>query len=907
MSSPSMRAWVALGAVVAGLATASDASAGNCGNGTCEPGEDAGSCAEDCLCQNTASVDYALCCCCGGAPTGECTPKAICNYPEIGGCCCAQFDPLDPFTCLFCVDKEEIPGWCSGGIGAFEGAGTCGPAAATVCGDTEITDDYVDGVNARTRCGVLEIPLGSIEVGNVISTPVSLVHNEGRPPPAELLRGFEQTAMAKTGPYGAGFWMSTDRIFTDEGIYWSNVDAAGQAVTQAVRMGTRGDRNGNGYVGYTLHTPFGSRTYDYPVVLTMDGKSVAAYRSEPFDGQFLTIEEQPNNLLHNRIYTLFRYPNGPFEIYDWSLSAAWGPWDDPPADVKKASLLSTIRAYFGPPKKAYAGDWFEPKDIRITRARFTFPSANGGNGLSNTTWSVHGSIDFTNGWSIDLGEPAVQPDGGIQVEIKSSPGDLKSTLTATANAGFHLETLTRPGRQGADLYTFGWDADGRLESRDVQTRDAAMKTTFQSTSKLARDDGAPTVASITRSDKILGVARRDETTYFETCDADGNAFEGTTVTLPRNVRTSFEYGDASQGHRLTAITSPLGVRTQYLYNDASTEPRGELTDVAAVPAETEPIQMKTGAGTHIELDWVTQNALDPSLFPPDTFVGPKASKGIPLPKEVRRLPDGLPLQRLSQYDTKVLLPTRVVDERGFAHVLSYYPDTAQLESYTRRGITTRYKRAFELPTVLTDAYATGYFFLSMETIVQGAGAPVTVGKRYWDHAGRLYSDVSFGQQFVPDQIGTGLVKPVRIEKVFVRGSFMKPSKLQTWVDKKLVAETVVEWDPRLRGPASASSSAGGSAVSGAAPVQGKGKVDGLGTAVGSWEITAMGRKLSVTTELDPLGNILSSSVDGLGAKIAYAAGPMGAVTIKTSLVGPNGEVPLGETTESPGTTERVCK
>jgi hypothetical protein len=893
--------------VLGALSMERSAAAATCGNGTCEAGEDAANCAQDCLCFNNASEDVGLCCCCsnGPNPSGQCTPKAVCSYPEIGGCCCAQFDPADPFTCLVCVDKDPINNWC-GGLGAFEGMGSCGPAAPTVCADTELTDDYVDGINVRTRCATLEFSLGTIEVGAILKLPVSMVYNEGRPPPSELLRGYESTAIAKTGPYGVGFWMSTDRIFTDEGIYWSNVDKTGAPVTQAVRMGTRNDRNGNGYVGYTLHTPFGSRTYDYPVVLEMAGKKVGAYRSEPFDGQFLTVVDHPGDKLHHRTYMLSRYPNGPYEIYEWSLSNTWGPFDTPPADVLNASLLSTVRGYFGPPKQN-GGPGFEPKEIRIGRGRTLFPQGNGTNGLSNDTSVVYGSVDITEGWSIDLGDPfdAIQPDGGIQRTIKNKPGDLKRMLLMTQAAGYRLDTLTRPGRQGADLVTFGWD-DWRLKSRDVKARDAALKTTYQSTATLARDKDTKSVFSVTRSEKILGVGRADEAILFESCNADGAAFQGTTVSFPRNVRWSFEYGDDASEHRLDAFTNPLGIRTQYLYNDQNTEPRGELTDSASLTGPTDPAMVAMGAGTHVNWDFVAQSPIDPALFPADTFGGAKTSKGVPVPIEVKRLPDGLTLQALSAYDASVFLPTSVVDDRGFKHVMSYYADTAQLKSYQKRGLTMRYVRTNETNFKISSSYSTGYEFLAMETFLEGPSGSVSVGKKYWDHAGRLFSDIQRGYQFDPADIGTGKTKPIQVEKRFTRGDFMKPSKLQTWIDDKLVAETLVQWDARIRGPSSASSSASGNAVASAAPV-GMGTVDGVGSAVGSWEITAMGRKLGVTTELDPLGNILSASVNGLGAKIAYSVGAGGSLKVTTALTGAMGDTPMGETLESSGTTDKVCK
>src|SRR4051812_8778702 len=100
-----------------------------CGNGYCEPGENGQKCKQDCICQDNASEDLGLCCCCANdpAPQGKCTPKAVCGFPEIGGCCCASPNFWDPSVCDFCAPKDQINGWCSGGIGAYEGKGSCGP------------------------------------------------------------------------------------------------------------------------------------------------------------------------------------------------------------------------------------------------------------------------------------------------------------------------------------------------------------------------------------------------------------------------------------------------------------------------------------------------------------------------------------------------------------------------------------------------------------------------------------------------------------------------------------------------------------------------------------------------------------------------------------------------------------
>src|SRR5262249_1467921 len=153
------------------------------------------------------------------------------------------------------------------------------------------------------------------------------------------------------------------------------------------------------------------------------------------------------------------------------------------------------------------------------------------------------------------------------------------------------------------------------------------------------------------------------------------------------------------------------------------------------------------------------------------------------------------------------------------------------------------------------------------------------------HGGRLYSQVSTGIQFDIKDIAGGATKPITIEKIFVRGDFMTPSKLQTKIDGKIVAETKVDWDSRVQGPASTTSTAGANPLGNAAPVAGMGgKVDGKGSPVGAWDVTALGQKLSVNVELDPLGNLLSSTINGAGAKITYSSGGAGVFKTSTSLI-----------------------
>lgn len=884
------------------VAFARQAHAGSCGDGTCDPGETAQNCAQDCLCQNTAEVDYGLCCCCsnGPNPQGQCTPKAICNYPAIGACdCCAQLDPQDPLNCLVCVGKDPIQDWC-GGLGAYEGMGSCGPAAPTVCPDTEMTDDYVDGVNLRTRCALTEIDLGTVEVGNVLSLPVSLVINEGRPPPIEVIGSVANSIARNTGPYGIGGWMSTDRLITDEGVYWPNTDDKGMPSVAPAMKGKRGDRNGNGYVGYTLHTPYGTRTYDYPVVIALDGKKVGAFRSEPFDGKYLIVEQRAQfDPTVGRRYTLFSYPNGPFEIYDYPISSPFK--GNFPSEFVNTSMLSSIKANFGPPKKE-GQDGFEPKEIHISRFDSTLLKPGDGVFASNATRSVGAQVDITEGASIELADFQDQPDGGLKVRVDSKPSKTSMTLLMTAKAGFHVETWTRPGRSDDDVITFSWD---KLAVASIDTQSfATMKSTSQSTFSFTRDMGAPTVASVKRSMAALGVSEGDETTLFEGCDLDGKAFSGTTVSMPRDLRWTFEYGDESINHRVKAVTNPLGLRTQYVYNDKNTEPRGEMTDSAVVAAATDDAGVAKGSGTHVDWVFVEQSPLDKALFAADTFAGPAASKGVPVPSAMKRLPDGATQQKLLKYDKNLFLPTQIVDARGFRHDLGYYADTAQLKTYTKRGVTTSWIRSFT-SNFQSTRYSQGYTFLVLDTRIQGPkGGSVSVGSKAFDHAGRLFSDISTGLRFKGDEIGSGKTEPITIEKRFERGDFMAPSKLQTWVNGKMIAETVIAWDGRLRGAKSSSGSANGTAVSDVAPKGGK--VDGRGDPVGDWKTTAFGDSLAVSQQLDPLGNILSASVNGVGAKLTYSGAPMGfKLTMASST--PAGDATIGEEIQSTGTTSKVCK
>src|SRR5262249_38855868 len=144
----------------------------------------------------------------------------------------------------------------------------------------------------------------------------------------------------------------------------------------------RGDRNNNGYVGYTLHTPYGSRTYDYPVVLNMWGQPTAAYRSEPFDGKYLIVRPS----IGTREYILFTYPSGPFEIYDFGLGTAYAN-NNIPDEVKYAALLSEVRRTFGPTKDQDPSG-FEDKVIKIRRGAIQVAQQFGQPSSSNETASI---------------------------------------------------------------------------------------------------------------------------------------------------------------------------------------------------------------------------------------------------------------------------------------------------------------------------------------------------------------------------------------------------------------------------------------------------------------------------------------------------------------------------------------
>lgn len=877
---------------------AREAAAATCGNGTCEVGEDAGNCPDDCLCYNTASIDYALCCCCQNdpAPQGECTPKAICNYPEIGGCCCAQFDPSDPFSCLFCVDKEEIPGWCAGGIGAFQGMGSCGGGVAPACPDTELTDDYIDGVNVRTRCAATSVPIGVVEGGgDGFAIEVSVTFNEGRPPPEEIGTDFPN---AKTGPYGKGGWLSVDKIFTDEGVYWESTTAAGELSSTGVIKGQRSDRNGNGYVGYTMHGPFGSRTYDYPVVLDVHGysKPVGVFRSEPFDGQFLLVEDPTGNDTQKkaRKYTLFRYPNGPFEIYDWQLS---NPGKPSPFDandrVRSASLLSEMNTSYGPPSANAGNRW-----IKVWR----------GAQQSNAVDYITGP-PFTK-WDLKLTYGLSQPDGGMLLTASRSPGNIAITMAFTQKFDFRPETFTSPGRQADDLTTFEWD-DWRIKSVSLALRDKALKTVYGAKATMERDEAGLEIVKSIQTNELFGFPEGEETTLFEGCDLSGAPFEGTTVSTPHDIHMSFEYGDETVQHRLIAQTHATGTRTQYRFNDDQTEPRGELTDAVNVAGPTPPEMLGTGFGTHIEWDLIVQVPMDATLFRPGTFAGPATSKGVPVSKQLVRMPDGLVLRKLEDHDPAVFLPRRITDERGMLHAFTYHADTGQLETYKKQGVTRRFVRSIEQDLQPPDAagFAAFISLQSIEVWLEGANQKKAfLGKTSWDlQTGRVYRRSTRALRLDPDAPTTGAVKEMKIDKRILRDIQGAPVRVQTFLDGALTGETTMGWDPRFMGPAKVTTMVNGNMVSSAQPMAGTG-VDGFGDMAGNWQVSGPGEQLAMFAELDPLGNLRSATTNGIGDKVTRVAGP-DPQTLKTTIsrLSPAGEIPEMEELETTGTTELVCK
>src|SRR5262249_49949031 len=153
-----------------------------------------------------------------------------------------------------------------------------------------------------------------------------------------------------------------------------------------------------------------------------------------------------------------------------------GPFENPPVAVRNASLLSTVRGFFGP-RSIGSTQGFEPKEIRVSRGRWTIPrNPPPTNGITNDTLSVAAQVDVVQGWSVAFDVPQAQNGGGMRLNITRMPGNLRYTLLATQAAGFHLDTYTRPGRVSDDTIAFEWN-NAQIRSIDLQVRDAMSTTT----------------------------------------------------------------------------------------------------------------------------------------------------------------------------------------------------------------------------------------------------------------------------------------------------------------------------------------------------------------------------------------------------------------------------------------------
>jgi hypothetical protein len=129
---------------------------------------------------------------------------------------------------------------------------------AAPCGPVFLTDIITeDGLDTRTGCMVVTMALGAVTGAADFSLSVSLVRNEGNPPPAKLY--------ADSSWFGLGTWLSVDEYITNDG---KDV--------------------------YTLHTPRGDALYDAEVLLLPTKSSTSSvqyfgpvYRTRPFDGTLL--------------------------------------------------------------------------------------------------------------------------------------------------------------------------------------------------------------------------------------------------------------------------------------------------------------------------------------------------------------------------------------------------------------------------------------------------------------------------------------------------------------------------------------------------------------------------------------------------------------------------------------------
>lgn len=130
-----------VGALVAFEAVAR---AGSCGDGTCDPGETAGTCPADCDCSRLGGPNEQFGLCCGPGGSGTCTPEKIClGGISLTGCPCCYAYYVDPSTgdtvCTGSCDLDTIPDWCAAPGEAAVG-GTCGGGTCTAPKSTCSTD-----------------------------------------------------------------------------------------------------------------------------------------------------------------------------------------------------------------------------------------------------------------------------------------------------------------------------------------------------------------------------------------------------------------------------------------------------------------------------------------------------------------------------------------------------------------------------------------------------------------------------------------------------------------------------------------------------------------------------------------------------------------------------------------------
>lgn len=123
------------------------ARAGTCGDNTCDPGETAGTCPDDCDCSRRGGPNERFGLCCGpGATGGSCTPEKICmGGISLPGCPCCYAWYVDPSSlttvCTGSCDLDTIPNWCAPpgreAVGGTCGGGTCAPPKSTCSADSD--------------------------------------------------------------------------------------------------------------------------------------------------------------------------------------------------------------------------------------------------------------------------------------------------------------------------------------------------------------------------------------------------------------------------------------------------------------------------------------------------------------------------------------------------------------------------------------------------------------------------------------------------------------------------------------------------------------------------------------------------------------------------------------------------